>query len=101
MIRHGANEIFAGKESTITDEDIETILSKAEERTNETNARLDKLNEASLRTFTMDAPEPQSIYQFEGENYRGKDVRTGGIAGWIEPPKRERKANYQVDLYYK
>lgn len=33
MIRHGANRIFAGKEATITDEDIDTILNKAEEKT--------------------------------------------------------------------
>lgn len=33
MIRHGANIIFAGKEATITDEDIDSILQKAEEKT--------------------------------------------------------------------
>lgn len=99
MIRHGANEIFAGKDATITDDDIDTILNKAEEKTNEFNQKLSKLGESSLRNFTMDN-EPGSIYEFEGENYRGKQVRSG-IIGWIEPPKRERKANYQVDLYFK
>jgi SWI/SNF-related matrix-associated actin-dependent regulator of chromatin subfamily A member 5 len=24
-----------------------------------------------------------------------------GAAGWIEPPKRERKANYAVDAYFR
>lgn len=30
MIRHGANHVFASKDSAITDEDIETILEKGE-----------------------------------------------------------------------
>lgn len=30
MIRHGANHVFASKDSEITDEDIDTILQKGE-----------------------------------------------------------------------
>jgi SWI/SNF-related matrix-associated actin-dependent regulator of chromatin subfamily A member 5 len=30
MIRHGANHVFASKDSEITDEDIDTILEKGE-----------------------------------------------------------------------
>ena len=33
MIRHGANHIFASKDSEVTDQDIDDILSKAEEKT--------------------------------------------------------------------
>lgn len=33
MIRHGADQVFASKDSTITDEDIDTILQKAEQKT--------------------------------------------------------------------
>lgn len=32
MIRHGANHVFASKDSEITDEDIDTILQKGEEK---------------------------------------------------------------------
>lgn len=32
MIRHGADHIFASKESEITDEDIDAILEKGEKR---------------------------------------------------------------------
>lgn len=32
MIRHGADHVFASKESDITDEDIDTILAKSENR---------------------------------------------------------------------
>lgn len=30
MIRHGANHVFASKDSEITDEDIDTILERGE-----------------------------------------------------------------------
>jgi hypothetical protein len=30
------------------------------------------------------------MLDFEGENYRNKQ-RSGALAGWIEPPRRERK----------
>ena len=32
MIRHGANHVFASKESEITDEDIDAILKQGEEK---------------------------------------------------------------------
>lgn len=32
MIRHGANHVFASKDSEITDEDIDVILAKGEEK---------------------------------------------------------------------
>lgn len=32
MIRHGANHVFQSKDSEITDEDIDTILRKGEEK---------------------------------------------------------------------
>uniref|UniRef100_A0A915MIE9 Uncharacterized protein n=1 Tax=Meloidogyne javanica TaxID=6303 RepID=A0A915MIE9_MELJA len=104
MIRHGANTIFAGKDSTITDEDIDVILTKAEEKTKELNERLEKLGESSLRNFTLDTEGGQqgkSLYEFEGEDYKAKQTRPVGDY-WIEPPKRDRKPNsYKVDLYYK
>lgn len=32
MIRHGANHVFASKDSEITDDDIDTILQRGEEK---------------------------------------------------------------------
>ena len=55
------------------------------------------LGESTLRAFTVDVPE--SVYKFEGEDYREKQKL--GIGHWIEPPKRERKANYAVDAYFR
>ncbi|VDP05105.1 unnamed protein product [Soboliphyme baturini] len=94
MVRFGADHVFAGKDSEISDEDIEGILKRSEEKT-----ELEQLGESSLRNFTLDTMENTSVYQFEGEDYREKQRRNVGY--WIEPPKRERKANYQVDAYFR
>ncbi|XP_005102157.1 SWI/SNF-related matrix-associated actin-dependent regulator of chromatin subfamily A member 5 [Aplysia californica] len=98
MIRHGASHVFASKDSEITEEDIDAIMARGEKKTNELKEKMDSLGENSLRTFTMDAPD--SVYQFEGEDYREKH-KLGTIGAWIEPPKRERKANYAVDAYFR
>uniref|UniRef100_A0A158PBN4 Global transcription activator SNF2L1 n=1 Tax=Angiostrongylus cantonensis TaxID=6313 RepID=A0A158PBN4_ANGCA len=98
MIRHGAELVFASKDSTITDEDIDTILERAELKTAELNAKMEELGETSLRNLTFD--NSKSVYNFEGENW--KDKQNEGMGQfWIEPPKRERKANYQVDAYFR
>lgn len=99
MIRHGANQVFASKDSAITDEDIDTILEKGEAKTQELSNRLAEMGESSLRNFTVDTP-TDSVYKFEGEDYREKQKGLG-IGNWIEPPKRERKANYAVDAYFR
>ncbi|KAK3611417.1 hypothetical protein CHS0354_034864 [Potamilus streckersoni] len=98
MIRHGASHVFASKESEITDEDIDAIMAKGEKRTEEIRQKMESLGESSLRGFSLDTHE--SVYQFEGEDYREKQKLTG-IGHWIEPPKRERKANYAVDAYFR
>nr|XP_019956772.1 PREDICTED: SWI/SNF-related matrix-associated actin-dependent regulator of chromatin subfamily A member 5 isoform X1 [Paralichthys olivaceus] len=97
IIRHGATHVFASKESEITDEDIDEILERGERKTMEMKEKLSSLGESSLRNFTMDT-ENSSVYTFEGEDYREKKKV---ITNWIEPPKRERKANYAVDAYFR
>jgi hypothetical protein len=57
------------------------------------------MGESSLRTFTLDTQD-SSVYQFEGMDYREKQI-IPGVGHWIEPPKRERKANYAVDAYFR
>merc|ERR1712142_1102626 len=98
MIRHGANDVFKSKDQEITDDDIDTILGKAQQKTEELNKKLDSLGESSLRGFTIDT-EQTSLYQFEGEDFRERQKQIVGM--WIEPPKRERKANYAVDAYFR
>lgn len=108
--RPGALQVFASKDSTITDEDIDTILQRAEVKTAEMKAKLDEMGEGNLRNLTFDVMGSVSqsfsfisfgylpalqVYNFEGEDYKGKQAEGMGQF-WIEPPKRERKANYQV-----
>ncbi|XP_030803133.1 SWI/SNF-related matrix-associated actin-dependent regulator of chromatin subfamily A member 5 [Camarhynchus parvulus] len=97
MIRHGATHVFASKDSEITDEDIDHILERGAKKTAEMNEKLSKMGESSLRNFTMDTE--SSVYNFEGEDYREKQKLA--FTEWIEPPKRERKANYAVDAYFR
>ena len=98
MIRHGANEVFKSKDQEVTDQDIDEIIMQGEQKTEEMEKKLEGLGESSLRQFTLDVPS-ESLYKFEGEDYREKQKAIAG--SWIEPPKRERKANYAVDAYFR
>jgi SWI/SNF-related matrix-associated actin-dependent regulator of chromatin subfamily A member 5 len=101
MIRHGANLVFANKDGDIEDADIDKLLEQGEQRTQEQQAKLAELGESSLRNFTLDTKkEDNSVYKFEGEDFREKQREDIG-ANWIAPPKRERKANYAVDAYFR
>lgn len=107
MIRHGANYVFSSKESDITDRDIDDVLREGERKTEEMKKKLENLGESQLRKFTIDNEEEKpkdpaafSVYNFEGENWKNKQGDNFGIK-WIEPPKRERKANYAVDAYFR
>jgi len=100
MIRHGASYIFSTKDGDITDIDIDSLLEAGEKKTQEQKDKLDELGESSLRNFTLDTKEEKSLYNFEGEDFREKQRDEIGMA-WIAPPKRERKANYAVDAYFK
>ncbi|XP_061419890.1 SWI/SNF-related matrix-associated actin-dependent regulator of chromatin subfamily A member 5-like [Lethenteron reissneri] len=97
MIRYGATQVFSSKESQITDEDIDVILERGAKKTAEMNEKMSQLGENTLRTFTMDTE--SSVYNFEGEDYKAKQKLN--MTEWIEPPKRERKANYAVDAYFR
>merc|ERR1712083_1032835 len=62
--------------------------------------KLDTLGESNLRAFTLDTKPEDSVYNFEGEDFREKQREDIGM-NWIAPPKRERKANYAVDAYFR
>merc|ERR1712079_189647 len=71
-----------------------------EQKTAEQQAKLADMGESSLRNFTLDTVQEKSLYNFEGEDFRDKQRDEIGLH-WIAPPKRERKANYAVDAYFK
>merc|ERR1739844_154426 len=82
------------------EEDIDALLELGEKKTKEENKKLESLGESSLRTFTLDTKPEDSVYNFEGEDFREKQREEIGM-NWIAPPKRERKANYAVDAYFR
>ena len=101
MIRHGAKYVFASKDSDISDADIDNLLDIGQQKTEEANKKLAELGESSLRNFTMDTKAEESLYTFEGEDFRETHARDSIGLNWIAPPKRERKANYAVDAYFR
>lgn len=82
MIKYGANYIFRSKESTIKDEDIDEILARGEQKTSELNEKLNKLGESNLRQLRFDTEDdgPDSVYIFDGEDYRTKQQNSGSLA---------------------
>lgn len=98
MIQHGAEKVFqstAGVDAAISEDDIDAILQKGEQRTAQLNARYEKLGIDDLQKFTS-----ESAYEWNGQNFvdRKKDI---GV-NWINPAKRERKEqSYSTDKYYR
>ncbi|KAJ5082811.1 ISWI chromatin-remodeling complex ATPase ISW2 [Penicillium argentinense] len=103
MIQHGAANVFSergtgdpsGKMDDISEDDIEAILAKGEERTAKLNQKYEKLGIDDLQKFSS-----ESAYEWNGQNFteRKKDI---GMT-WINPAKRERKEQfYSIDKYYR
>lgn len=103
MIQHGAAEIFskdsASNGENADDVDIDSILASSESKTKELNKKYEKLDLSALQNFSND----ESVYEWNGENFKKKETSTIGDIGhgWINPGKRERKENYSIDMYYK
>ena len=103
MIQHGAEKVFESKGATgilgnktdLTDDDIEEILKRGEERTAALNARYEKLGIEDVQKFQSD-----NAYEWNGEDFT-KSKKEIGI-NWINPSKRERKEqSYSMDKYYR
>lgn len=94
------------------DNDIDEIIQRGEERTEEINKKYEAYNFDDLNNFKSD-----SMLQFEGEDYKSgvshqasprsnSEVisslqRRALDMGLLSLSKRERKLNYSVDAYYK
>lgn len=67
MIRFGAEGIFKSTESTLTDEELDALLSKGADRFRDLNNKFSQTCNNNLLTFTL--TEDQSLYMFEGLDY--------------------------------
>ncbi|KAG7100193.1 hypothetical protein E1B28_001970 [Marasmius oreades] len=95
MIAHGAEKIINASEEMLINDDIDAIIARGEERTNELNSKYQELNFEDLNNFKSDA----SVQQWEGEDFRaGKKPLNLNL---LSLSKRERKSNYSVDNYFK
>ena len=112
MIRHGLEYVLKSKESDVAlDEDIDSIIAKCDSRTRLEESERLKLGEQSLRSFGVDnlpsTSSTNSVYQFEGEDYRKKQKSAAANNANIlqahtqELPKLERKVNYSINAYYR
>lgn len=95
MIAHGAEHIVNSGDDLMVNDDIDEIIQRGEERTQELSSKYEGLSFDALANFKSEA----SVQQWEGE-----DFRAGRKALQFNPlalSKRERKLNYSVDAYFK
>ena len=100
MVRFGADQILSGKGGTYTDEDIDALIAKGEEKTDEINAKLQTNAQHNLADFKLldDADGGKDTFSFDGKNYRGEGRSVGNF---INLPQRQRKRNYDVNEYFR
>ncbi|KAG0256341.1 hypothetical protein BG011_004610 [Mortierella polycephala] len=98
MIQHGAADLFSSNtDASSYDPDIEQVLRRGEEKTVELNQKYSNVGIEDLAKFTN---AEGSAYDWQGEDWSNKRKADGSLL-WITPAKRERKANYAVDDYYR
>lgn len=100
MVKFGADQILSGKGGTYTEEDIDALIAKGEERTHAMQAKLKTDAQHNLATFSLMGDDDAGIdtFAFGGENYRDKKKNSGTF---INLPQRERKRNYDVNEYFR
>jgi len=99
MVRFGADQILSSKGGTYTDDDIDALIAKGEERTALMQAKLQTNAQHNLASFSLSGEDAEKdILSFDGKNYRDKNKNSGNF---INLPQRERKRNYDVNEYYR
>lgn len=72
-VRFGADAVFKSEESSITDDDIDTILERGAKKTKELSEKLTTKDKGDLLDFRMDGG--ISAQTFEGVDYSDKELR--------------------------
>lgn len=75
LIRFGADNILKSAGASLTDEDIESLLTRGRQKTKEMAARLQADCQHSLANFSMEAGDASKLYQIDGVDYDAKGVR--------------------------
>ena len=100
MVKFGADQILSGKGGTYTDDDIDALIAKGEEKTSAIKDKLQTDAQHNLATFSLLGEDETNVdtFDFGGENYRDANKKKAG--NFINLPTRERKRNYDVDGYF-
>jgi SWI/SNF-related matrix-associated actin-dependent regulator of chromatin subfamily A member 5 len=100
MVRFGADQILSGKGGSYTDEDIDALIAKGEEKTNEIQAMLQTDVKHNLADFKLlaDNDGGKDTFEFGGKDYRGEEHSE---MSFINLPQRQRKRNYDVNEYFR
>jgi SWI/SNF-related matrix-associated actin-dependent regulator of chromatin subfamily A member 5 len=95
MVRFGADQILSGKGGTYTDEDIDALIAKGEEKTSAMQAKLQTDAQHNLANFSLLADDDtgRDTFSFDGKNYRDANKNAGNF---ITLPQRQRKRNYDL-----
>eukprot|EP00750_Incisomonas_marina_P004267 INCI13456.10.p1 GENE.INCI13456.10~~INCI13456.10.p1 ORF type:complete len:950 (-),score=209.41 INCI13456.10:1722-4571(-) len=100
MVRFGADTVFKAEGSTITDDDIDAILAKGEEKTAKLNEKLQQNVQHSLSNFSLDSG--KSLYDFNDEDFAAKpDHDPLAAIAMVPLQERKRKKNYNESDYYR
>jgi SWI/SNF-related matrix-associated actin-dependent regulator of chromatin subfamily A member 5 len=79
MIKFGAEEIFKSTEATITDEDLDLILTRGEKKAAEIDKQYKESCQNNLLNFSLS--EDANLYEFEGLDYSMKPTTSIVIDG--------------------
>ena len=94
MVRYGADKIFDGAQgSTITDEDIETIIAKGEDATKQLNQKMAGFTDKALnpRWTRTRAVRFRGKRRGGAESLEGIDMKQVISANWIGPSASGRR----------
>lgn len=71
MVRFGANRIFSGTDTDLTDADIDAILARGSELTRLETEKLKQNTGNDLLNFSLSNTEATNFQMFEGKDYTG------------------------------
>uniref|UniRef100_A0AAR2JGM1 SNF2 related chromatin remodeling ATPase 1 n=1 Tax=Pygocentrus nattereri TaxID=42514 RepID=A0AAR2JGM1_PYGNA len=98
MIRHGATHVFASKDSELTDEHIDSILERGAKKVRK---QTNRFNSASFPVTLLLAADGGDEREDAETGRKFSEKFHHGHHNALSPPKRERKANYAVDAYFR
>ena len=75
MITFGAEDVFKSGGSSLTDADIDAIISQGEKRTAEMKARLEESCQHTLASYNMEGGDPSKLYELDGKEYDAQGIQ--------------------------